>query len=107
MICSTPQGPARRADGAMSIRHEPDKGRFVSDLDGAEAVLEYQPRSGGVLDYRHTFVPEALRGRGAAKELVLFALDYARDNGLKVLPTCPYVAKVIRENPEYSTLTEK
>jgi hypothetical protein len=92
----------------MTIRHQPDKRRFVSDLDGAEAVLEYQQRSGGVLDYRHTFVPEALRGRGAAKKLVLFALDYARDNGLKVIPTCPYVAKVIRENPEYSTLlTEK
>jgi predicted GNAT family acetyltransferase len=67
-------------------------------------VLEYVERGDQELDYRHTFTPPALRGRGIAKDLVLYALDYARSNGIKVVPTCPYVAKVILENPGYEAL---
>ena len=88
----------------MEIRHEPEKRRFVAEVEGSEAVLEYVGQGSRVLDYRHTFTPPALRGRGIAKDLVLFALDYARSNGIKVIPTCPYVAKVIRENPGYAAL---
>jgi hypothetical protein len=88
----------------MNITHEPDKQRFVAIVDGTQAVLEYSPLADDVLDYRHTFVPETLRGRGIAKELVVYGLDHARKNHLRVRPTCPYVAKVIRENPEYLDL---
>ena len=88
----------------MDIRHEPEKRRFVAEVEGSEAVLEYVERGDQALDYRHTFTPPALRGRGIAKDLVLFALDYARNSRIKVVPTCPYVAKVMRENPAYEAL---
>lgn len=88
----------------MKIRQEPDNARFVADIDGAEAVLEYTVRAAGVLDYRRTFTPPPLRGQGIAKTVVLFALDYAREQGVKIIPTCPYVAKVVRENPGYADL---
>lgn len=67
-------------------------------------MLDYAVRDGGVLDYRRTFTPPPLRGQGIAREVVLFGLDYARDNGIKIIPTCPYVAKIIRENPSYADL---
>jgi hypothetical protein len=35
-----------------------------------------------------------------AKQLVTRALQDARSRGLAVLPFCPYVRKVISENPE-------
>ena len=85
----------------MNIRHEPENARFVADIDEAEATLEYIVRADGALDYRRTFTPPPLRGQGIAKAVVLFGLDYARNNGIKIIPTCPYVAKVIRENPDY------
>lgn len=91
----------------MEIRHEPERRRFVAKLEGAEAVLEYVERPGRVLDLRHTFTPPSWRGQGIAKELVQFALRYARANGVTVIPTCPYVAKVIRENPDFATLVAK
>ena len=87
----------------MELRHEPERHRFVAELPGGEAVLEYIEH-GGTLDYRHTYTPPALRGRGIAKDLVSFALEYARSEGLHVIPTCPYVAKIIRENPDYAAL---
>jgi hypothetical protein len=88
----------------MNLRHEPERRRFVAELPAGEAVLEYAERPGAVLDYRHTFTPPALRGQGIAKELVLFALEYAREQGIKVIPSCPYVAKVIEDNPRYADL---
>lgn len=86
----------------MRIRHEPQNRRFVADIEGEEATLEYAVLADGALDYRHTFTPPPLRGQGIAKAVVLFGLDHARDNGIKIVPTCPYVAKVIRENPAYA-----
>ena len=88
----------------MKIRHDPENGRFVADIGGEEATLEYTVRADDVLDYRRTFTPPPLRGQGIAKAVVLFGLDYARDNGIKIIPTCPYVAKVIRENPDYEAV---
>lgn len=91
----------------MKLRHEPENARFVADIDGAEATLDYTVRADGVLDYRRTFTPPPLRGQGIAKAVVLFGLDYARDHGAKIVPTCPYVEKVIRENPRYADLVAR
>ncbi len=88
----------------MKVRHDPDNLRFVADIDAAEATLEYSVQADGVLDFRRTFTPPPLRGQGIARQAVLFGLDYARDNGIRIIPTCPYVAKVIRENPDYEDL---
>jgi predicted GNAT family acetyltransferase len=41
---------------------------------------------------------------GIGRSLVLHVLDRARERGLKVVPTCGFVATVIDENPEYQDL---
>ena len=89
---------------AAAIRHEPEASRFVLDVDGARAVLEYRHGEGGSLDLYHTFVPRALRGGGLASRLAAYALDYARDHGHKVVPSCPFVAAYIERHPEYRAL---
>ena len=74
--------------------------RFVLRLGGSEeAILEYR-RSGKILDFVHTFVPAAFRGRGLAQKVVRAGLSYARANGLRVIPSCPFVATYIRRHPE-------
>jgi len=88
----------------MDISHEPERRRFVARIDGEEAVLEYAERGDGILDYRHTYTPPALRGQGVARQIVLFALEYAREQQLHVIPTCPFVAKIVREHPVYAPL---
>jgi len=82
----------------MQLRHEPDRQRFVAVLEKGEGVLEYRAHGDGVLDYYHTFVPRELRGQGVAGRLVEFALKYAREQGLKVEPSCPFVAKVLESD---------
>jgi len=88
----------------MDVRHDPAAGRFYVDLDGSTAYLAYTQVDDRTLDLRHTFVPDALRGRGLAAQIVRFALDYARSHGLRVIPTCSYVAATIRREPEFADL---
>jgi predicted GNAT family acetyltransferase len=44
------------------------------------------------------------RGGGIASHLTTHALDYARERGLKIVPSCPFVAAYIARHPEYRDL---
>lgn len=87
-----------------SIRHDAARRRFVMDLDGEEAVLDYVVVSDRVLDYAHTFVPPGRRGRGFAHALVRHALEWALESGFAIVPGCPFVAAVMRREPRYARL---
>jgi hypothetical protein len=78
-------------------------GRFELERDGRVAYLEYT-LSGHVLELLHTEVPDALRGTGIASALAQTALDWARENHLKVDVVCPFVAEFLQHHPEYSDL---
>ncbi|MEO5733434.1 MAG: GNAT family N-acetyltransferase [Rubrivivax sp.] len=67
------------------------------------AVCDYVLKD-GVATFHHTQVPAALQGRGIAGELVSSALTWARNEGIKVRPTCSYVAAYIRRHPEHADL---
>lgn len=86
----------------IDVKHDRDAGRFYAEVDGSIAYLEYARVDERTLDLRNTFVPQALRGRGLAGQIVRFALGYARENGLKVIPTCSYVAATLQRDPSYS-----
>lgn len=87
------------------IQHDQDKRIFYYITEGEESHLMYSVLSGGVLAYNHTYVPPALRGKGIAADLVKTALDFAREEGLKVKPNCSYVRLYMRRHPEYHDLT--
>ena len=88
-------------------KHRPQElvtnGRFELERDGQIAYLEYS-LAGTVLALIHSEVPEKLRGHGLAHELAHTALQYARENHLKVDVICPSVAKYLEDHPEYSDL---
>ena len=85
----------------VETRHEPEQSRFVAVVDDQVAHLDYTEPGEGVLDYRHTWVPESLRHRGIGERLVLDALGWARDHGYRVIPSCPFVRHVLKQHPEY------
>jgi predicted GNAT family acetyltransferase len=84
-----------------AIEHQP--GRFVLRVDGAEAELVYE-RRGDVLDITHTYTPPALRGREIAARLTEAAFAFARENGLRVVPTCSYAAEWAARHPDAQDL---
>jgi predicted GNAT family acetyltransferase len=49
----------------------------------------------------HTEVDDALRGTGTGRKLVAAAVDWARDEELKLLPLCPFAKSVFDKTPEF------
>jgi predicted GNAT family acetyltransferase len=52
----------------------------------------------------HTETMPGFTGRGLARKLIEYALDQVREQGLWVLPFCPFVVKIVAERPEYLAL---
>ncbi len=77
--------------------------RFEIDTAVGTAVLNYVA-DGDRLSLVHTEVPAALEGGGYGSALARAALDYARANGLGVVPSCPFVATYLQRHPEYNDL---
>lgn len=88
----------------MEIRHERARHRFVGETPSGTAVLSYSAAGPGILDLYSTWVPPAERGQGHGAALVEAALRFARAEGLRVIPTCWYVAGWLRTHPGHDDL---
>jgi uncharacterized protein len=87
----------------VEVQHNPSQHRFEVHIDDQLAQLRYQ-RNGDVIAYTHTEVPPALEGQGIAGQMAKTALDYAKENNLKVLPLCPYVAKYVERHHDWDDI---
>ncbi|HEX9107528.1 MAG TPA: GNAT family N-acetyltransferase [Longimicrobiales bacterium] len=88
----------------MDVQRNETGHRFEVQTGDGMAVLEYAEPRPGVLDLQHTEVPRGARGGGVGDALVRGALEYARDHGEKIIPTCPYVASWLGRHPDYRDL---
>lgn len=85
------------------VRNNRAAHRFELEVGGRLALIAYIERSGSIT-FTHTEVPPELEGQGIAGRIAKAALEYARDQQLRVVPLCPYVAAYIRRHPEYQSL---
>jgi len=85
------------------IIHNESEKRFEITESGNTAFVEYK-LSNNVIDVTHTFVPKELEGKGFGSALAKYALDYAKDKGLKVKPTCPFIRIYVERHKEYQSL---
>ncbi len=93
MIYADPPDP-------LPVRHDPGGSRFFLPLPDGDAELFYAPFGDDVLDLQHTEVPPSGQGRGIGDALVRAALTYAREQGMRVMATCPYVQAWLRKHPK-------
>lgn len=87
----------------LAISHHPIPGRFMAEVDGHQAYLDYE-MDGAVMHITHTIVPEAIGGRGIASKLVRAAFEQARQEGWQVRPLCSYAAAWAAKHPEQADL---
>jgi len=87
----------------IKVQHNPQVKRFETTVEGVSAFLTYTQEE-KVLTLLHTEVPPALEGRGIGSQLAGSALDYARQQNLKVVAKCSFVAKYIERHQEYADL---
>lgn len=88
----------------MEIQREEHgrKGAFFIDQDGEwVAELTYFKSAAGEITIDHTEVDPELRGDSVGEDLVKAAVEYARENNLKIKPVCPFAKKVIDETADF------
>jgi predicted GNAT family acetyltransferase len=86
-----------------TVRNNTARNRFELDLDGKTAAA-YYTLSPGVITFTHTEVPQEMSGHGIGSQLVRSALESARQQGLKVVPKCPFVSAYMAKHPEFNDL---
>lgn len=84
---------------ALEVTDNQAAHRFEVHLGGDVAFAEYQLVAGGII-LPHTVVPEAFEGKGVGSRLARYAMAYARDRALKIIPLCPFMAGYMRKHPE-------
>jgi len=84
----------------QTVQHDKDAKRFFIEKEFTRAYLAYEQKSGTVLDFTSTFVPEIFRGQGIAADLVKTGLEFARQNHFTVIPTCSYVDTYIKRHQD-------
>jgi predicted GNAT family acetyltransferase len=78
--------------------------RFEITIDGQLAGYVDYRRDGDEYALPHTRVLSQFEGRGVGGQLITGALTEIASRGGTVLPFCPFVPKVIRDNPEFLDL---
>lgn len=82
-----------------------EENRFVHiDETGKKLAEITWQKQGDVLYVDHTFTDPSLRGQGIAGRLVDSVTEYARQEGLKIMPVCPYVVDKFNKDEQYSDI---
>jgi len=86
---------------AAEIVHDAANHRFTHERDGHTSYLAYRRLDDRTVDFVSTYTPPALRGRGIAARVVKRALEWAESEGLRVVPSCWFVAEYVERDPSW------
>jgi uncharacterized protein len=79
------------------------KGAFIiKESNQRLAEMTYSRAGDSLIIIDHTEVSDALRGKGAGKQLVSAAVNYEREKKIKILPLCPFARAVFDKTPAFS-----
>lgn len=87
----------------MEIQHQhtDTKGSFYVEEEGRKlAEMTYTMAPPGKFIIQHTEVSDELRGKNVGLQLVKAAVDYARENEMKIIPLCPFAKSVFQRKEE-------
>jgi len=88
---------------SYKVVHKSSENRFEVDLGREKAILIYEIKV-GLFILVHTEVPPAYERRGIAGKMATAAMEYARNEGLKIRSYCSYTTRFIEKHPEYQDL---
>jgi predicted GNAT family acetyltransferase len=83
------------------LKLEGNKGYFFVEENGKqEAMMTFVFAGEDKIIIDHTEVNPGNNGKGFGKQMVLKAVDFARDKGITILPLCPFAKSVFDKTPE-------
>ena len=81
------------------ITNNIEQHRYELTVDGYLAIADYT-LEGSTLAITHVFVPEELRGRGVAAQVMEGVVADAHAKKLSIVPICSYAAAYLKRNPQ-------
>lgn len=75
------------------------KSRYELLIDGHLSIADYC-KNGSMLAITHVEVPDALRGRGVAAQLMAGIVFDAKSKNLTIQPICSYAASYMQKHPQ-------
>jgi hypothetical protein len=88
----------------MNIQQEDNqlKGSFyIEEENKRVAAMTYTWAGKDRFIIDHTEVNPILKGKGAGKQLVTAAVEFAREKGVKIIPLCPFAKSVFDKVAEF------
>ncbi len=84
----------------LEVRDNPDRSRFEATVDGRRVGYLRYRRFGDRIDLIHTEILPQHEGKGYGGALIAAVLGQAREEGLAVIPHCPFVREYIEGHPD-------
>jgi predicted GNAT family acetyltransferase len=78
-------------------------GQFEYLVGNDKAILTYRIKE-ETMFFMHTMVPDRSEGQGIGSLLAERALMYAKLNGYKIVPLCPFVLSFVNKNPQWKEM---
>jgi predicted GNAT family acetyltransferase len=86
----------------IKLEESGSKGAFYVEENGARlAEMTFSKAGDSRIIIDHTDVSDALRGKGAGKQLVKAGVEFARKNSIKIIPLCPFAKSVFDSVEEF------
>jgi len=91
------------------IEHEQTghRGAFFVEEEGKRVASLTYTVAGSRVILDHTDIDDALRGTGTGRKLVAAAVDWAREEEVKLMPLCPFARSVFDKTPEFGDVLAK
>ncbi len=84
------------------IKVEQHENKFEISYEGKHAgLMEFRWKDDDTFEITHTEVDADFAGKNLGKELVKSAVEFAKENGKKIIPLCPFAKKVMDRTPEF------
>ncbi|HEX8549418.1 MAG TPA: GNAT family N-acetyltransferase [Cytophagaceae bacterium] len=81
----------------MDIKHHnfEENGTFLAMNEEVEAGrMTYSWRNGDRIVINHTVVQPDFQGKNIGKQLVMAAVDFAREKNIKIVPQCSFARRI-------------
>lgn len=92
----------------VSVTQDEKSGYFFIEVESrVEAKMTFVFAGTDKIIIDHTEVNEGNNGKGYGKKLFLKAIEFARENHIKIIPTCPFVKSMFEKLPEYADVLFK
>ena len=86
----------------VQLKINAKNGAFFIEIDGKqEALMTFVFTGDDKIIIDHTEVSPGNNGKGFGKKMVVKAVEFAREKGIKIIPLCPFAKSVFDKTPEF------